>query len=79
MLDQFGLKEDEASALKMPENHPARRGITALFSGIHNGEVLELTAPSMSSEQRHYAAGRLAMLAQLEGFLEIIYEGDSAE
>lgn len=77
MNNQFGLKEDEAASLQLAEQNPIRRGLSTLFDGVRNGEILDATSPNLSSDQRHFNAGRLAMLIHLEGFLELIYEGST--
>lgn len=78
MPNQWGLKEDEEMALTLPEQSPIRRGLNTLFGAVKNGELLYSVSPDLSSDQRHFVAGRMALLTELEAFLEQIYEGPSS-
>ena len=79
MADDWGLSEREREALMFPPNHPARTGLTKLFEGVQKAEFLEVGAPSQSDGQRHYNAGRAAMLIEFETFLEALYKPTSEE
>ena len=72
--NNWGLSEEQQAALKMPPGHPIRSGLAALFEAIKNGEYIEASDPKLTSDQRHYKAGRMAALSEFEAFLEQLYE-----
>lgn len=67
------LTEEQRAAFVMAETHPLRSGLSRLFEGIKNGEYISACDPKLSSDHRHYSAGRMQMLMDLEGFIEELY------
>lgn len=67
------LTEEQRAAFVMAETHPLREGLGRVFEGIKNGEYIAACDPKLSSDLRHYSAGRMQMLMDLEGFLEELF------
>ncbi len=47
--------------------------LEALFENDSKNEYLEMSSPDLTSDDRHYRAGRMAAIVEFESILESLY------
>ena len=68
-----GYEQWLLEAFSMQEEHPVRRGIDTILNEIMKAESGNVTGPGLTSEQRHYFAGRLAAVQDLYFAFQNLY------
>ena len=67
-MDDFefkGYPPELLSAFQLPEEHPVRQGILYVLNEATKGEAIGAAAPGQNDADRHWHAGRLAMIQDL--------------
>jgi hypothetical protein len=63
MLDAFSLAEE----------HPVRKGLDEILNELIKAESSNVSGPGLSSEERHYFAGRLSALQDMYFAMQNLY------
>jgi hypothetical protein len=72
---RFGGYPDELlQAFAMSEEHPVRQGLLYILNEAMKGEAFTVAATDLSDSQRHYQAGRLAMMQDMYFGFETLFQ-----
>lgn len=72
---RFGGYPDELlQAFAMSEEHPVRQGLLYILNEAMKGEAFTVAATDLSDSQRHYQAGRLAMMQDMYFGFENLFQ-----
>lgn len=79
MVNPYGLSDKEVSALRLAPTNAIRTGLNKVFNDLQLAEFLQGSAAKLDDGERHYNAGRAAMLVNVTDALEGLYVPDNAD